>query len=132
MAATGDRFLNCLFCWIWVSWWSFCWHWWSQELMVILLILQKSNLTLQQNSHRPVKVSTNSELYPDYFRLPTFLDCSGIQFFDSPPQHSQLRYPWLPASHCVAPVWLTEYHTMLAVTRCFPPNPYLGKENPPR
>ena len=33
---------------------------------------------------RPVKVSTSSDLYLDYFRLPTFLDCSRIQFFDSP------------------------------------------------
>ena len=34
--------------------------------------------------------------------LPTFLDCSGIQFFDSPPfsLHSQLGYPWLPTPHC--------------------------------
>ena len=40
---------------------------------------------------RPVKISTSSKLYPDYFRLPTFLDCPGIQFFDSPFfQHSQL------------------------------------------
>ena len=43
---------------------------------------------------KPVKVSTSSELYPDCFRLPTFLDCSGIQFFDSPPfsKHGQLGY----------------------------------------
>ena len=33
---------------------------------------------------RPMKVSTTSELYPDYFQLPTFLECLSIQFFDSP------------------------------------------------
>ena len=38
---------------------------------------------------RPVKVSTSSELYPDYFRLATFLDSSGIQFFYSPPFPTQ-------------------------------------------
>ena len=43
---------------------------------------------------RPVKVSTSSELYPNYFWLPTFLDCSGIQFFDSPPFPTQsVRLP---------------------------------------
>ena len=82
--------------WITVScWWPFCWLWTSQ------------NLTLQQNSLRrnwmPVHfcgllahvtvtppwllrtllVSTSSELYPEYFWLPTFLDCLGIQFFSS-------------------------------------------------
>ena len=43
---------------------------------------------------RLVKVSNSSELYPDCFRLPAFLDCSGIQFFDSPPfsQHSHLDH----------------------------------------
>ena len=44
--------------------------------------------------HRPVKVSTSSELYPNFFRLPTFFDSSGIQFYDSPPSH--LGYLWLP------------------------------------
>ena len=33
---------------------------------------------------KPAKVSTNSELYYDYFPLPTFLECSGIHFFNSP------------------------------------------------
>ena len=79
-----------------------------------LSIIISENLTLQQNSFRwnwmpeqtsgllihvtgtppwllrLVNVSTSSELYSDCFRLPTFLDCLGIQFFDSPPfsQHS--------------------------------------------
>ena len=54
---------------------------------------------------RPVKVSTSSEFYPDCFRLPTFLDCSDIQFFDSPlSQHSQLGYLSLPNLHFAAPV----------------------------
>ena len=70
---------------------------------------QVKKLTLQQNSLRRnwmpeqlsrllihvtgtppwllklVKVSTISEHYPDCFRVPTFLNCSDIQFFDSPP-----------------------------------------------
>ena len=76
---------------------------------------------------RPMKISTSSQLYADYFRLPTFLDCSRSQSFDSPPfsQHSQLGYLWLPTLHCAALAWLTGYHAMPAVTQCFPPNPYL-------
>ena len=59
--------------------------------------------------HRAVKVSISSELYLDYFWLRNFLDCSGIQFFDSPPlcQHSQLVYLCLPTPNCAALVWLT-------------------------
>ena len=34
---------------------------------------------------KPVKVFTSPELYPDFFRLPAFLNCSGILFFDSHP-----------------------------------------------
>ena len=58
---------------------------------------------------RLVKVSTSSKFYPDYFRLPNFLDCSSIQFFDSPPflQHSKLGHLSLPISHCAASVLLT-------------------------
>ena len=43
---------------------------------------------------RPVNVFTSSELYPDYFWLPNFLDCSGIQFLHSPflSQHGQIGY----------------------------------------
>ena len=76
--------------------------------MVILLTLGKSKIDLTAKSLRrnwmpeqfsrlpihatsppfwlvrPVKISTSSELYLDYFRLPTFLDCLGIQFFDLP------------------------------------------------
>ena len=80
--------------------------------------------------HRPVKVSISSELYPEYFWLRNFLDCSGIQFFDSPPlcQHSQLVYLCLPTPNCAALVWLTGHHAMPAVTKCFLSNPYLGKQ----
>ena len=42
---------------------------------------------------RPVKVSTSSKLYRNYFRLPTFLDCSGIQFFDSPFSPNTVKLP---------------------------------------
>ena len=80
----------------------------KSKLMVILMIFGKSKLILQRNSLRrnlmpeqlsglfihatstspwilrPTKVSTSSELYPKYFRLPTFLHCSDIQFFYSP------------------------------------------------
>ena len=55
--------------------------------------------------------------------------CLSIQFFDSPlSQHSQLDYLWLPTSHCAALVWLTGHHAIPLVTKCFPPNPYLGKQ----
>ena len=87
------------------------------RLMVILQTSSKSKLSLQQNSLgetgclsnflcylsiatdtppwllRPMKVSTSSELYPDYFQLPTFLDCSDIQYFYSPSfSNSHLGY----------------------------------------
>ena len=39
---------------------------------------------IQQTLPRPVKVSTSFALYPDFFRLPNFLDWSDIQFFYSP------------------------------------------------
>ena len=73
---------------------------------------------------RLVKVSTSSELYPDCFRLPTFLDCSGIQFFYSFPfsQHSQLGHLWLPTPHGAVPVWLTGRYGTPSVTSYFPPS----------
>ena len=43
----------------------------------------------QQTLLRPAKVSTSSALYPDFFRLPTFLDWSDIQFFYSHPFQPQ-------------------------------------------
>ena len=42
--------------------------------------------------------------------------------------HSQLGYLWLPTLHYAASVWLTGYYATPLVTRCFPPNPYLGKQ----
>ena len=73
----------------------------------------------------PVKVSTSSELYTNYFWLSTFLDCSGIQFFDSSlSQHSQLGYLWLLTPHSLPPVLLTGCYAMPVVTWCFPSNPY--------
>ena len=68
---------------------------------------------------------------PNYFRLPNFLDCSGIHFFYSPAplsNYSQLGRLWLPSPHCAVPVWLTRHHAMPVVTRWFLPNPYLGKQ----
>ena len=58
----------------------------------------------RQSLLRPVKVSNSFELYPDFFQLPTFLDCSDIQSLHSTPfsQHSQLGYLWLPTPHCAA------------------------------
>ena len=49
--------------------------------------------------------------------------CLGIQFFNSPPFSL-----WLPTPHCAAPMWLRGRYTMSLVTRCFPPNPYPGKQ----
>ena len=55
---------------------------------------------------RPVKISTSSELYPDYFRLPTFLNVQASSFFIHPPFPTQsvrlhlVTYPSL-CSTCV-------------------------------
>ena len=86
-----------------------CLLWASQTMLVSLLTWAIQRTTLQLNSlrrnwmpeqlsgllihvtstppwlFRPVKASTSSELYPNCFRCSTFLDCSGIQFFDSLP-----------------------------------------------
>ena len=78
---------------------------------------------------RPMKVSTSSELYLEFFWLPTFLNCLGNQFFDSPlSQNSQLVYLWLPTRHHAAPVWLAGRYVTPLVTTCFQPNLYLGKQ----
>ena len=43
---------------------------------------------------RPVKVSTSSELYPDYFRLPTFLNVqASSSLIHSPFQTQSVRLP---------------------------------------
>ena len=39
-----------------------------------------------------------------------------------------VRLPMVITPHCAAPVWLTGHYTVPLVTRCFPPNPYLGKQ----
>ena len=55
---------------------------------------------------RPVKVSTSSELYPDYFRLPTFFNVQASSFLIHPPFPTQpvrlplVTYPSL-CSTCV-------------------------------
>ena len=78
---------------------------------------------------RPVNVSTSYEIYPGYFRLPTFVDCSGSRFLiHSLSQHSQLGYIWLSTPHCTATMWLTGRYATPLVTRWFPPNPCLGKQ----
>ena len=76
---------------------------------------------------RPVTISTSSELYPDYFLLPTFLECSCIQLFNSP-LTKPVDYTWQPTTHCAAPVFITECHAMPMVTGCFSLNAYLGKQ----
>ena len=47
---------------------------------------------------------------PNCFRLRTFRDCLGIQFFDSRPfsQHSQLSHLWLPTPYCTASLLLRD------------------------
>ena len=66
---------------------------------------------------------------PTNFGCLLFLIVQASSFLIHPLfQHSQLGYLWLPTPHCAAPVWLKGYHTMAAVTRCFPPNPYLGEK----
>ena len=79
---------------------------------------------------RLAKVSTGSEIYPNYFWLPTFSNCSDVQFFDSPSfsKHIQLGYLWLPTSPFATPLLPTGHHVMPTTTKCFPPNPYLEKQ----
>ena len=80
--------------------------------------------------HRTVNVSTSSELYPYYIRLPAFLGCSGIQFFDSP------HFPSTVGQATFGYLHLTVQHMcdlqgampMSVVTRCFSSNPYLGRQ----
>ena len=108
------------FSWLWSSqdWWLFFWLWTSQNTWSFCRIWASQKLNLKLNSLRRdwmseqlsgllihatstptwlfilVKVSTSSDLYPDYFRLPTFLDCSGIQFSNLPPFPAQsVRLP---------------------------------------
>ena len=116
---------------------------------LFLSIINNENLTLKQNPLRRnwmfeqlsgllirvtgtppwllrfVRVSNSYQLYPDCFRLSTFLDCSGIQFFDPPSfsQHSQLGHLWSPTSHCAVPVWLTGRCATPLVTSYFAPSP---------
>ena len=60
---------------------------------------------------RPVKVSTTSELYPDFFWVPTFLNWPGIQLFDTAlSQHSPLGKLWLPTPYCET--YWTLFHTI--------------------
>ena len=51
-----------------------------------------------------------------------------LKIFSLISQHSQLGYLWLPNHHCVAPVWLKGHHVIPFVIKCFPPNPYPGKQ----
>ena len=124
------------------------------RLLVILLIWASQKLTLQQNPLRrnwmseefsrllihaigslpwllrSVKVSTSSELLPQLLSIAYFswLFRHPVFWFTLLSQHSQLGYLWLPVPHCKAPVWPTWHHAMPAVTRCFLPNPCLGKQ----
>ena len=56
---------------------------------------------------RSVKVSTSSELYPDCFWLPAFLDCSGIQFLihllflTQSVRLPLVTYPWLYIAYMI-------------------------------
>ena len=100
-------------------------HWTREQLSGILFHAMVTPLWLL----RPVKVPISSVLYPDYFWLPNFLDCPGIQFFDSLFfWHSQLGCLCLPTLHCAALVWLRGRYVTSLVTRFFPSNPYLGKQ----
>ena len=122
------------------DWWSLCWLWPCQKL------------TLQQNSFRrnwmpeklsgllvhatsippwllkPLKVSTSSELYPEYFWLPIFLD-PGIQFFNSPPFPTQsvrlplVAYPFTAQHLCD----LQDTMPYASSHQVFPTQPLLGK-----
>ena len=70
-----DRFLNCSFYWPWgcqeVSWQqhSLSRNWMPNQLFRLLIHATSTSPWLL----RPVTVSTSFELYPNYFRLPTFV-----------------------------------------------------------
>ena len=78
---------------------------------------------------RPVKVSTSSELYPNYFRLLAFLNVQASSFLIRPPFSTQsvrlplVTYPSL-CSTCVT------YRTLCHAIghQALPLNPYLGKQ----
>ena len=103
---------------------SFRRNWMPEQLSGLLIYATSTPLWLL----RLVKVSTGSEIYPNYFWLPTFCNCS--QFFDSPSfsKHIQLGYLWLPTSPFVTPLLPTGHHVMPTATKYFPSNPYLGKQ----
>ena len=90
-------------------------------------------------------LSTSPTLHPGFSDLwrfppalqsiPTTFGCLFSWLFSHPvfwftplSQHSHLGYLWLPTSHCLAPVLLTGHHAIPVITKCFPPNPYLGKQ----
>ena len=91
MAAYFESVKKCwLFCWLWASQKTTLQH---NSLRRSCMPEQLSGLLLHVTNTPPrllklVKVSISSELYPDCFLLSVFLDCSGIQFFDSPPTRS--------------------------------------------
>ena len=78
---------------------------------------------------RPVTAFSSSEPYPDYFWLPTFLDVQASSFLIHSPFLTQsvrlplVTYPLL-CSTCVT--YRMPCHPL--VTKCFPPNSYLGKQ----
>ena len=108
-----DRFLNCSFYWPWgcqeVSWQqhSLSRNWMPDQLFRLLIHATSTSPWLL----RPVTVSTSFELYPNYFRLLTFV-------INPPP----------PTPPFDSPVWLAGRHALSAIIRCFPPNPYLRKQ----
>ena len=86
VAAYFERVKKCwLFWWIWASQkfilpqHSLRRNWTPEQLSGLLIHVTSTPPWLL----RPVKISTSSELYPDCFQLATFLDCLGIQFFNS-------------------------------------------------
>ena len=123
----------------------------NSKLVVILITLDKSkiDLTTKLSQQRLDAWATFWATYPLYrhvtmasqtckglhqlWALPKLLLVAYFSWllrlnFDLLFQHSELGYLWLPTPHWAAPVLLTGHHTMPAVTRCFPPNPYLGKQ----
>ena len=121
--------------------------------MVTLLLWTCQKLTLQQNFFRrnwmpeqlsgllvhatsippwllrPLNVSTSSELYPDYFWLPIFLD-QGIQFFNSPPFPTQsVRLPLVAYPFTAQHVCDLQDTMPYAIShQVLPTQPLLGKQ----
>ena len=109
-----------------VNWLSFCCFWTSQKIGSHFAGFEESqNWSYSKTPLGKIGCLVNLHLLAYFLTL-----CLSIQFFYLTPfsQHSQLGYLWLPCPHFAALAWLTGRHAIPLVTKCFPPNPCLGKQ----